>query len=108
VISRRAGNRVDLPSYQKGRQQDLVGILLRIARDASARPDDIVQVTRDVTARKKLETQLRELSRTEGLTGSPNRRAFDDVLSMEWRRAMRESGACLSLAPIESLQEVQR
>jgi diguanylate cyclase (GGDEF)-like protein len=73
---------------------------LRIARDASARLDGIVQVTRDVTARKKLETQLRELSRT-GLTGSPNRRAFDDVLSMEWRRAMRESGACLSLAPID-------
>ena len=33
---------------------------LRIARDASARRDGIVQVTRDVTARKKLETQLRE------------------------------------------------
>lgn len=74
---------------------------LRVARDASARPDGIVSVTRDITARKKLEAQLRELSRTDGLTGIPNRRAFDDALAMEWRRAMRESGASLSLALID-------
>jgi diguanylate cyclase (GGDEF)-like protein/PAS domain S-box-containing protein len=74
---------------------------LRMARDASAQPDGIVAVTRDITARKKLETQLRELSRTDGLTGIPNRRAFDDALSMEWRRAMRENGASLSLALID-------
>jgi diguanylate cyclase (GGDEF)-like protein/PAS domain S-box-containing protein len=74
---------------------------LRMARDASAQPDGIVAVTRDITERKKLEGQLRELSRTDGLTGIPNRRAFDDVLSMEWRRAMRESGASLSLFLID-------
>jgi diguanylate cyclase (GGDEF)-like protein/PAS domain S-box-containing protein len=74
---------------------------LRIARDAAARPDGIVAVTRDITERKKLEAQLRELSRTDGLTGIANRRAFEDALSMEWRRAMRESGASLSLALID-------
>jgi diguanylate cyclase (GGDEF)-like protein/PAS domain S-box-containing protein len=74
---------------------------LRIARDAAARPDGIVAVTRDITERKKLEAQLRELSRTDGLTDIPNRRAFEDALSMEWRRAMRESGASLSLALID-------
>ena len=74
---------------------------LRIARDAAARPDGIVAVTRDITERKTLETQLRELSRTDGLTGIPNRRAFEDALSVEWRRAMRERGASLSLALID-------
>ncbi len=74
---------------------------LRIARNAAAEPDGVVAVTRDVTERKKLEAQLRELSRTDGLTGIPNRRAFEDALSMEWRRAMRESGSSLSLALID-------
>ncbi|MBV8848205.1 MAG: diguanylate cyclase, partial [Methylobacteriaceae bacterium] len=74
---------------------------LRIARDASARPDGVVAVTRDITERKELEAQLRELSRTDPLTGIPNRRAFDDALTVEWRRAMRESGAHLSLALID-------
>jgi diguanylate cyclase (GGDEF)-like protein/PAS domain S-box-containing protein len=74
---------------------------LRMARDASAQPDGIVVVTRDINERKKLETQLRELSRTDALTGIPNRRAFDHALSMEWRRAMRESGASLSLILID-------
>jgi GGDEF domain-containing protein len=60
-----------------------------------------VAITRDITERKKLESQLRELSRTDGLTGIPNRRAFDDALSIEWRRAMRESGAQLSLALVD-------
>jgi diguanylate cyclase (GGDEF)-like protein/PAS domain S-box-containing protein len=74
---------------------------LRIARDASAQPDGIVAVTRDITERKKLETQLREMSRTDVLTGIPNRRAFEDALSTEWRRAMREGGTSLSLILID-------
>ncbi|MEA2860407.1 MAG: hypothetical protein QOC72_2446 [Methylobacteriaceae bacterium] len=74
---------------------------LRMARDASAQPDGIVAVTRDITERKKLEAQLRELSHTDGLTDIPNRRAFENALSMEWRRAMRDSGASLSLALID-------
>ncbi|MBV9393371.1 MAG: diguanylate cyclase [Methylobacteriaceae bacterium] len=74
---------------------------LRIARDASAQPDGVVAVTRDITERKQLESRLRELSRTDGLTGIPNRRAFEDALSVEWRRTTRENGASLSLALID-------
>ncbi len=34
---------------------------------------------------------LENLSTLDGLTGVPNRRTFDERLSMEWRRAIRES-----------------
>lgn len=34
-------------------------------------------------------TQVEELSRTDGLTGIANRRAFDEILLHEWRRGMR-------------------
>jgi diguanylate cyclase (GGDEF)-like protein len=44
--------------------------------------------------------QLRQLSMTDALTLLSNRRAFDDRLSSEWRRAARE-GSWLSLAVID-------
>lgn len=44
----------------------------------------------DVTEQKRLEAELEQLSRIDGLTGIHNRRAFDDRLAHEWRRARRE------------------
>jgi len=44
-------------------------------------------------ARNKAETELEELSRTDGLTGIANRRYFDEVLSQELNRAMRYHSA---------------
>lgn len=49
----------------------------------------IVTVARDITHSKALQEQLRELSNTDGLTGVLNRRAFDQRLALEWRRAAR-------------------
>ena len=46
-------------------------------------------ITRDITDRKKTEKLLQQLSTTDGLTGIANRRAFDDFLDEEWRRALR-------------------
>ncbi|BCS98953.1 hypothetical protein DSLASN_45850 [Desulfoluna limicola] len=37
-------------------------------------------------------TYLKNLSRLDGLTGVNNRRAFDEMLDREWRRAMRTGG----------------
>jgi diguanylate cyclase (GGDEF)-like protein/PAS domain S-box-containing protein len=74
---------------------------LRIAEDPlTGRPDGIVAVSRDITERKRLETQLTELARTDGLTELANRRTFDEALVLEVRRASRQSTA-LSLILID-------
>jgi diguanylate cyclase (GGDEF)-like protein/PAS domain S-box-containing protein len=52
---------------------------------------DFVLIMRDITAQKSLEDQLQRLALSDGLTGLANRRAFDQVLNMEWLRTMRES-----------------
>ncbi len=44
--------------------------------------------------------QLSRLSLADGLTGIPNRRAFDELLELEWRRSVR-TGEQLSLAMID-------
>jgi diguanylate cyclase (GGDEF)-like protein/PAS domain S-box-containing protein len=43
----------------------------------------------DITERKRLENELRALSREDALTGLPNRRAYEQSLATEWRRALR-------------------
>ncbi len=43
----------------------------------------------DITERKLLEAEWRRLSRMDGLTGIYNRRAFDEILMRELRRAQR-------------------
>jgi diguanylate cyclase (GGDEF)-like protein/PAS domain S-box-containing protein len=62
----------------------------------TGQPDGVVAVARDVTERKALEGKLAVLARTDGLTGLANRRAFDEALTVEWRRARRDE-APLSL-----------
>jgi diguanylate cyclase (GGDEF)-like protein/PAS domain S-box-containing protein len=49
----------------------------------------LVAVVRDITERKRLESQLVRLARTDGLTEIANRRSFDETLAAEWRRAAR-------------------
>ncbi|HEY2024352.1 sensor domain-containing diguanylate cyclase [Paraburkholderia sp.] len=50
--------------------------------------------------RRLAEEELRELARTDGLTGLNNRRSFEEHLNEEWRRAQR-SGLPLSLLLID-------
>ncbi|WP_169729906.1 sensor domain-containing diguanylate cyclase [Hydrogenovibrio kuenenii] len=61
----------------------------------------------DITDRKKQEADLERLnkklavlSNVDGLTGSLNRRTFDDVVKKEWKRALRD-GSELSLIIVD-------
>ena len=73
----------------------------RAVKDAATgEVSGIVGSARDVSARKAVEDQLSAasarlefLSNHDGLTGLPNRRAFDEALAREYRRARRDGGA---------------
>ncbi|MEO7365957.1 MAG: sensor domain-containing diguanylate cyclase [Sphingomicrobium sp.] len=58
--------------------------------DSNGRPTDIIFTMRDISERKALEIALEKIARSDGLTALANRRAFDETLDHEWRRAMRE------------------
>jgi diguanylate cyclase (GGDEF)-like protein len=58
--------------------------------------DGLVSSVRDIAECKVLEARLAALATIDPLTGLHNRRALDDALEREWRRAFRE-GAPLSL-----------
>ena len=51
--------------------------------------DGVVAVSRNVTERKKVETELARLATLDGLTGIANRRSLDEALTREWRRCAR-------------------
>ena len=61
--------------------------------DLLARIGELDETQRQLLIEKQrsdgLVAQLRELSATDGLTGLGNRRAFDERLASEWRRALR-------------------
>lgn len=59
------------------------------------------RLKRELARRTKAERQLSELAITDGLTGLPNRRRFDEMLQREWRRAAR-TGAPLSVLMLDA------
>jgi diguanylate cyclase (GGDEF)-like protein/PAS domain S-box-containing protein len=71
---------------------------LRVVRDPrSGKPTGLLNIVRDITDRKRAEQQLQEAYRavealavTDPLTGLANRRQFDQRLTAEWRRSLRD------------------
>lgn len=55
----------------------------------------------ELNRRKRAETKLRRLARTDDLTGLPNRRAFREAFEREWRHAVR-TGTSLALLYVDA------
>ncbi|MGZ3237013.1 MAG: GGDEF domain-containing protein, partial [Burkholderiaceae bacterium] len=51
----------------------------------------VIETLRDMTAQKEAQHALELLATQDGLTGIANRRRFDELLQLEWGRAMRDS-----------------
>jgi diguanylate cyclase (GGDEF)-like protein/PAS domain S-box-containing protein len=60
-----------------------------LALDEAGASQRVVGLLLDVTTEKAMEEQLLRMSVSDALTGMPNRRAFDQALRGEWRRASR-------------------
>ncbi len=68
-----------------------ISINARCVRDpVSGEPREYVLSMRDITGRTALEEKLSALAMTDALTGLWNRRAFDQALRREWKRAVRD------------------
>lgn len=56
----------------------------------------------NITERKLAEEEARNIAKIDGLTGIPNRRAFDEFLNQEWRRCLRlKKPICLAMIDID-------
>ena len=73
---------------------------VRVIEEEIAGVMTVIVSMRDVTERKSLHDQLQKEAMMDGLTGIPNRRAFDEALEREWNRAVR-TGLPLSLVMID-------
>lgn len=62
---------------------------ISLVRDYAGHPLHFLRIVEDITERKRLESEMRELAATDMLTGLPNRRAFIARLEAEHARLRR-------------------
>ncbi len=82
---------IEIQEYRKDRSIVWIENVLSFIRDDKQRPVAILGVSRDVTERRLLSEELRNLAVTDPLTGAFNRRHFMEELNREMERSDRYS-----------------
>ncbi len=112
VLSSKEDPKDKREAFSKGASDYLVKLpdkIELIARIEAHSRSFVAQQQRDAAFRELRELQkelekknaeLQRLSAIDGLTGIPNRRSFDEYITKEWRRAVREE-TCLALLLID-------
>jgi diguanylate cyclase (GGDEF)-like protein/PAS domain S-box-containing protein len=79
-----------------------------LVRDGEGQPLYFLRIVEDITERRKLESELRELASTDMLTGIPNRRAFISRLEEEYARIRRfpEQQAAVLMLDLDHFKKV--
>jgi len=79
-----------------------------LVRDARGQPLYFLRIVEDITKRRRLEDELRELATTDTLTGLPNRRAFIARLEEEHARIRRfpQQQAAVLMLDIDDFKQV--
>ena len=85
----RRGGRAEPIETRIQRNNTIVYVVLRAGCVLYEGKIGVQIALQDITQRKALEDDLRTLSQQDGLTGLANRRAFDERIDKEWRRALR-------------------
>jgi diguanylate cyclase (GGDEF)-like protein/PAS domain S-box-containing protein len=89
LAARLAANRERSASVLREWQGRMLSVQASTIRNAEGGAIGSAVLLRDVTEEKRLEAQLREQSITDALTGLRNRRHFDLVLAIEFKRWQR-------------------
>jgi diguanylate cyclase (GGDEF)-like protein/PAS domain S-box-containing protein len=74
---------------------------LIVSRSADGRPLRMIGTQTDISERRRLEDELRELATTDPLTGLANRRHFIDRLGEEYERVQRDDGLAAAVVMID-------
>jgi diguanylate cyclase (GGDEF)-like protein/PAS domain S-box-containing protein len=82
---------IEVEEYRQDRSRVWIENVLSFLRDEHQRPVAIVGVSREVTERRHLEEELRNLAVTDPLTGVYNRRHFLEELQREMSRSDRSA-----------------
>lgn len=77
-----------------------IDVTMNVVEDHRHKKVGAIAILRDITARRRLESELALLARIDPLTGVGNRRAFEETAEREFNRR-RRTGQPLSLALID-------